>query len=852
MKQLGFALSFLILLAVGGLSYRSLMDAMATVQWVAHSHQVLESLNRVSADLLRAESSRRGLVLTGGDERLVEHHRAARESLERHLAQLAGLTSDNPVQAARVRSLERAALAKVAYTVEALDHLRANPADRDWQVETTVTRGVPLMAEVTRLVIELRAAEENLLAGRTASATTSVRRTQLVIVLGTATALGLLLWTSRRLSREMAERRRAEEALQVKEEQVRLAVAAAGVGTWHWDLRSGEIYWSDTMKELFGITSEMPLEVFVERLHPDDRERVKGEVGRAVDNGTDYDTEYRLLRPDGTLRWIAARGRARFEAGRAVLMQGVVLDMTPRRRADEQLRLLNDELREQSRKALEATRLKSEFLANMSHELRTPLNAVVGFGELLHDGRVGPVSDEQKECLSDILTSARHLLRLINDILDLSKVEAGRMEFHPEPTDPAAVVAEVCDIVRSLAARKRIVIGVETDSTLGPVVVDPIKLKQILYNYVSNALKFTPDGGRVTVRVRPEGSADFRVEVEDDGVGVRPEDMGRLFVEFQQLDSGSGKKHEGTGLGLALTKRIVEAQGGRVGAESSGKGSLFYAVLPRGSRDAVPSSTAPPTPSVSLPPARTVLVVEDDATEREWLRQALESDGYSVEAVATGHQALERCRQRPYEAITLDLILPDMNGWDVLQAIRGGGPNRLTPVVVLSVLSEKEVGKAFRIDDYLVKPADSSELLAVLKRAQAGRAAAGPVLVVDDDPQILRLCQRTLHDAGYRSVCCPDGESALAAAEREPPSAVVLDLLMPGIDGFEFLDRFRRMPAAVEAPVIVWTNKDVTAEDRKRLHEGARQVVLKSQGGVPRLLEELRAHLGRPSASGQG
>ena len=247
---------------------------------------------------------------------------------------------------------------------------------------------------------------------------------------------------------------------------------------------------------------------------------------------------------------------------------------------------VTQELEEERRRALAASRMKSEFLANMSHELRTPLNAILGFAELMHDGKVGPVSDEHREYLGDILDSSRHLLQLINDVLDLAKVESGTMTFHPEPVDLHRLVREVRDVIGSLASSKAIALETEIDSRLGPVEVDPGKLKQVLYNYLSNALKFTPEGGRVALRVGSGADAEFRVEVEDSGEGIRPEDVPRLFVEFQQLDASPAKRHQGTGLGLALTRRIVEAQGGRVGFSSApGRGSVFFAVLPRGGVD---------------------------------------------------------------------------------------------------------------------------------------------------------------------------------------------------------------------------------------------------------------------------
>ena len=284
------------------------------------------------------------------------------------------------------------------------------------------------------------------------------------------------------------------------------------------------------------------------------------------------------------------------ETEEGTLVTAAVRDVTDRRRLEETRRRA-EELQVQT--AQEASRLKSEFLANMSHELRTPLNAIIGFAELMHDGKAGAVSARQQEYLNDVLMSSRHLLQLINDVLDLSKVEAGKMEFRPEPVDLGKIIGEVKDILRTLAAKKQIRVEAKIDAGVTGVTVDPAKLKQVLYNYLSNAIKFTPEEGQVVVRVVPEGLEAFRLEVEDTGIGIRSEDLHRLFIEFQQLDASMAKEHGGTGLGLALTKRIVEAQGGRVEARSTlGRGSLFSAVLPLappGEAEQKPASHAGPS-----------------------------------------------------------------------------------------------------------------------------------------------------------------------------------------------------------------------------------------------------------------
>ncbi len=277
------------------------------------------------------------------------------------------------------------------------------------------------------------------------------------------------------------------------------------------------------------------------------------------------------LRKDGS-EFPAEISLSPVETPEGVFVTTAIRDTTERKRL----------LEEQNRRMQEVNRLKSEFLANMSHEIRTPLNAIIGFSELMFNEKVGPISAEHKEYLGDILTSARHLLQLINDVLDLTKVEAGKMEFRPEILDLSKVVSEVKDVLRGLAAQKKIKVEVNVSPGITKVLLDGPKFKQVLYNYLSNAIKFTPDNGRVTIGVTPEGKDWFLLEVEDTGIGVKPGEAHKLFIEFQQLDAGTAKKYAGTGLGLALTKRLVEAQGGKVGFRSEpGKGSTFFAIFPR-------------------------------------------------------------------------------------------------------------------------------------------------------------------------------------------------------------------------------------------------------------------------------
>jgi signal transduction histidine kinase/CheY-like chemotaxis protein len=432
-----------------------------------------------------------------------------------------------------------------------------------------------------------------------------------------------------------------------------------------------------------------------ERILPESWTGLHAPLLRAI-QGEELDDE-ELVLPHGT--WISVNARPLRDQN-GVLMGGVLVfrDVTMKKRLVEKIR--------------EASRQKDEFLANMSHELRSPLNAIIGFAELLHDGVVGPVAAKHREYLGEILLSSRHLLRLLSDILDLSKVEAGKLVPNPEPHDPCALADEVVQSVHALAFTKGIALDTELDGSLGTVLVDGARLKQILYNFISNAIKFTPEGGRVTVRVKPRDPGEVLLEVEDTGIGIKNEDLSRLFIEFEQLDSSTAKKHGGTGLGLALTKRLAEAMGGKVGVRSSpGEGSVFYAILPRKAAAASPVATTPgSTPRARASSPARILAVDDNSANLELVRLLLEEQGHEVRCALSAEEALTTLEGFEPELILMDLQLPGTDGLELTRRIKAQEKTREVPVVALTAYAMKgDEQKAFAAgcDGYLTKPIDT-------------------------------------------------------------------------------------------------------------------------------------------------
>jgi PAS domain S-box-containing protein len=502
-----------------------------------------------------------------------------------------------------------------------------------------------------------------------------------------------------------------------------------------------------------------------------------------------------------------------------------------------------------------AGRLKSEFLANMSHELRTPLNAIIGFAELMHRGKVGSVSAEHKEYLGDILTSSKHLLQLINDILDLAKIESGKMECRPESVDLARLVREVCDILRGLAANERLQVETHVDPEVTTVVVDPARVKQILYNYLSNAIKFTPPGGRIVIRTLPEGPALFRIDVQDTGVGIAAHDMDKLFVEFQQLDASAAKTYQGTGLGLALTKKLAEAHGGRVAVRSLiGEGSTFSVILPRVTTMAVVDEVTGPV--MSRPAGnRTILVVDDDPAALKLASLALREMGYRPVCCVDPEDALRTVAADPPGIVIVDLLMPGVDGFEFVTRFRAMPGGRDVPIIVWTV---KDLDAAERrrlqpsITGLVSKNAGGSHalveelqrLLPMAASTPKGPVALEPILIVDDHPQNLKLAKLILAAEGYEVRTAIDAEDALGILESFTPRLILMDLQLPRMDGLELTRLLKGDPARREIIIIALTAYAMNGDEEKALAAGCDDYLSKpiDIAALPRVVAE---HLAR-------
>jgi signal transduction histidine kinase/DNA-binding response OmpR family regulator len=506
------------------------------------------------------------------------------------------------------------------------------------------------------------------------------------------------------------------------------------------------------------------------------------------------------------------------------------------------------ELQIKNAEAEEANQAKSRFLANMSHELRTPMNAIIGFSEILTDRLATQIDPKSMNFLRSILSSGKHLLDIINDILDLSKVEAGKMEIFPERFSVMAAIESVGQVMKGLSARKSITFDIDVAEDVDLLETDQAKFKQILYNLLSNAVKFSPPESIVTIRARrvpalDESPESIEISVVDRGIGIAREHLDVIFEEFRQVDATASRQYGGTGLGLSLVKKFVELQGGSIGVTSTpGEGSTFTFTMPVNFQGATIPSPIVSADGTVVPPGNRILVVEDDDAAYGAISTYLVSGGYVPIRARRGDEALTLARTMKPLALTLDIVLPGIEGWEVLRKLKADEGTATLPVIIISMIENRELGLAFGADDYFTKPVDWTRLMRRLRELTAHTTPDKPrLLLIDDDVSVHELLEPELTRNGYELEKAYSGPDGLERAERSKPDVIILDLSMPGMSGFQVAARLKEREATSRIPILVFTAKDLSEEEREQLRHGVTGIVMKGSAAGARLISAIQA-----------
>jgi signal transduction histidine kinase/DNA-binding response OmpR family regulator len=528
------------------------------------------------------------------------------------------------------------------------------------------------------------------------------------------------------------------------------------------------------------------------------------------------------------------------------------------------LRLINEELYRTNQQLEAVSKMKSEFLANMSHELRTPLNAIIGFSEILCEQSFGQLNDKQFKYAQNVVVSGKHLLHLINEILDLTKVESGKMDLHLETFSVNDAITEILSFAQSLASKKEITVRRQFSSKLVTITADLKKFKQIFYNLLSNAIKFTPEGGLVEVITDCVGDFEMSDDehfvrrryaefcVKDNGIGISPEDQGRIFQEFHQVDGSYSRQYEGTGLGLALTKKLVELHGGSIWVESEkGKGSAFYWTLPitqdnifepvrqlAARQNKGPESEQAKESSASKDCA---LVVDDDPQSADLLRTYLEEVGYEVATADSGSKALHLARSLHPSVITLDVMLPDTDGWRILQELKLDKETADIPVIITSALPDEKTGAELGAAGYVVKPISRNELLSRLQavRKKEPNGQTSNVLIIDSDPHFSHILSSMLEDHLFSVIRAYSGLQGIESIQKLKPDLIFLDAKLPDIGGVELIEFLKMDETTRDIPIIVLSEHDLSTEEKDSLNGKVEGVAKKDRNISHHLLSEL-------------
>ena len=630
------------------------------------------------------------------------------------------------------------------------------------------------------------------------------------------------------------DQRRVQRRLHVSEARFRSAVRAVNGVMWTTDAAGHFVEEQAGWAEITGHTPEQYMGTgWAKAIHPEDLPATVATWTEALRAEAPYTVEHRVRTAEaGWRRYVARAVPVRDADGAIREWVGVHEDITERHAFEVALKEARDAAEEHSR-------AKSRFLANMSHELRTPLSAVIGYSEMLEEEAEELGQESLLKDLGKIKSNAQHLLGLINDVLDLSKVEAEKMELYPEDIDVAAFVTDAAATVEALVGKKGNVLVLDVADDVGQARTDAVKLRQCLFNLLSNAAKFT-EGGTITLEAGRESGprGDWLwFTVRDTGIGMNPEQVGRLFERFTQADESTTRNYGGTGLGLALSRAFAQLLGGDISVTSvAGEGTSFTLRVPAAAPDRTVDVAPDAVPENGERLDDLVLVIDDEASQRELMTRFLERQRFSVRTAGDGRTGLTLARSLKPRAILLDVMMPEMDGWSVLAALKSDPETAGIPVVMVSFVADATLSASLGAIEAVPKPVDWVRLRTILDQF---RAADGDVLVVDDDADMRHRLRTALERNGWSVREAGDGQEALEQVRLGVPRLVLLDLTMPVMDGFSFLDRLRGLPGCADVPVVVLSARDVTADERDRLSEADR-VLRKGDSSLQDIATELR------------
>jgi PAS domain S-box-containing protein len=846
---LGVILALAVLVANAWVSFNNIHQLAVRDDWVEHTADVMANVEGLQAALSDSLAAERGFLLTGSAEYLATL-KTARASAQKFYDTLLDETNDNPVQQDRLKQIHAVSANLAANIDEAIAVIPNRTAGT--AVDENLTASKQSMDSIRAILNSMHDEEVNLLKIRKSDSKASMAKAVETFGFATAVAIFLVIAAYTLIQREAKLRLRSAREQNRLANYNQLLVESTGEGIYGVDLdgrctflnaAGARVLKLDAAK---AIGSQMHLVTRHTRADGSPYPVEQCPIYSVMRNGTSLRVDNEIFwRSDGTSFPVEYSASPIRNFGQ---IEGAVVtfsDITLRKQIEEDLKRLKDEAETAKIDAEAANVAKSQFLANMSHELRTPLNAVIMYSELLQEEAADRGVESFIPDLDKIRAGGKHLLALVNGVLDLSKIEAGKMDLFLETFEIPTMIRDVLTTVEPLIQKKANKIELNCPPELGAMHADLTKVRQILFNLLSNASKFTENGTiKMDVsRIEVEGVSTIVIEVHDTGIGMTQAQIGKLFQPFTQADESTTRRFGGTGLGLAISRSFCQLMGGDVTVASEpGKGSTFTVTLPaRVTRLELPgdiriNSAASDQRKTG---AATVLIIDDEPSVRDLMSRTLSAAGIYAVTASDGEDGLRAAREIKPDLIFLDVMMPKMDGWAVLASLKAEPELASIPVVMLTIVGDREMGYTLGASEYLTKPIDRATLATVVEK-YCTKSGTKVVLIVDDDDATRQVVSRTLTREGWTVIEAENGRAAMDRLKNNEPNLILLDLAMPEMDGFEFLTVLRNDGVHASIPVIVLTSKDLTVSERSQLTGRVEKIVQKGEYSRVALLREVK------------